>query len=188
MSTHAEPDGDDWVLNGDKLWCTNGTIANIIIVMAQTPPKEVRVHPRINVFHVQPSVEHLKAWKEAGAIPNIYLWSTTHNARTFVDKLDFRSGIGWGDGGDHRERLGMPGGPQLCVTNLCVFDFHPESKAMRIRSLHPGVTVEQVQEATGFEVLLPDGDIPTTDLPTDEELRILREVVDPTGMRLREFA
>ena len=46
-------------------------------------------------------------------IPHIYLWTTTHDPRTFVDQLDFRSGIGWGDGGDHRARLGLPGGPQL---------------------------------------------------------------------------
>lgn len=121
-------------------------------------------------------------------IPNIYLWSTTHDPRTFVDRLDFRSGIGWGDGGDHRTRLGLPGGPQLCVTNLCVMDFHPESRAMRLRSLHPGIGVEQVQRSTGFEVLLPDHEVPVTSLPTDEELRILREEVDPTSMRLREFA
>lgn len=120
-------------------------------------------------------------------IPNIYLWSTTHDPRTFVESLDFRSGLGWGDGGDHRERLGLPGGPRLCVTNLCVFDFEPESKGMRLRSLHPGVTFEQVQEATGFEVLLPDGDVPTTAAPTEHELRVLREQVDPTSMRLREF-
>ena len=48
-------------------------------------------------------------------IPKIYLWNTTHNPRTFVEQLDFRSGIGWGDGGDHRERLGLPGGPQLAL-------------------------------------------------------------------------
>ncbi|MBM3676520.1 MAG: hypothetical protein FJW96_01355 [Actinobacteria bacterium] len=120
-------------------------------------------------------------------IPNIYLWSTTHDPRTFVEKLDFRSGIGWGDGGNHRASLGLPGGPQLCVTNMCVFDFEPESKRMRIRSLHPGATAEQVQEATGFEVIVPAGAIPTTPLPTAEELRILREEVDPTGARLREF-
>lgn len=119
--------------------------------------------------------------------PRIYIWSTTHNPRTFVEKLDFRSGMGWGDGGDHRASLGLPGGPQLAITSLCVMDFHPESRAMRIKTLHPGVTVDMVQEATGFEVLLPEGEIPTTDLPTDEELRILREEVDPTGMRLREF-
>ncbi len=120
-------------------------------------------------------------------IPLIYLWSTTHDARTFVEQLDFRSGIGWGDGGDHRARLGLPGGPQLCVTNLCVFDFDPDSKRMRIRSVHPGVTVDQVVEATGFELAPSADDAPETDAPSDEELRILREEVDPTGARLREF-
>jgi glutaconate CoA-transferase subunit B len=122
-----------------------------------------------------------------GMIPNVYLWSTTHNPRTFVEKVDFRSGLGWGDGGDHRRRLGLVGGPRLCVTDLCVMDFHPQTKAMRFRSVHPGVTVEDVQNATGFNVLLPDGPVPETDLPTATELRILREDVDPTGMRLREF-
>jgi glutaconate CoA-transferase subunit B len=120
-------------------------------------------------------------------LPRIYLWATMHDARTFVEKMDFRSGLGWGDGGDHRERLGLSGGPQLCVTNLCVFDFEPESKRMRLRSLNPGVSAEQVQEATGFEVLVPDGEIPETAPPTEQELRILREEVDPTGARLREF-
>ena len=120
-------------------------------------------------------------------LPLIYLWSTTHDPRTFVERLDFRSGMGWGDGGDHRERLGLPGGPQLCVTNLCVFDFDPDSKRMRIRSLHPGVTAEQVVDATGFEVGVPPSQLPVTDAPTAEEIRILREEVDPTGARLREF-
>jgi glutaconate CoA-transferase subunit B len=120
-------------------------------------------------------------------IPLIYLWSTTHDSRTFVERLDFRSGIGWGDGGDHRARLGLPGGPQLCVTNLCVFDFEPESKRMRIRSVHPGISVAQVVEATGFELAPPAGEIAETPLPTAEELRVLREEVDPTGARLREF-
>lgn len=120
-------------------------------------------------------------------IPNIYLWSTTHDPRTFVEQLDFRSGMGWGDGGDHRHRLGLPGGPRLCVTNLCVFDFHPDSRAMRLKSLHPGVTTEQVREATGFDIIVSGGEVPTTASPTEEELRILREEVDPTSMRLREF-
>jgi glutaconate CoA-transferase subunit B len=120
-------------------------------------------------------------------IPLIYLWSTTHDPRTFVERLDFRSGIGWGDGGDHRARLGLPGGPQLCVTNLCVFDFEPESKRMRIRSVHAGVTVDDVVAATGFELAPPAGEVPETPPPSEEELRILREEVDPTGARLREF-
>ncbi len=73
------------------------------------------------------------------------------------------------------------------MTNLCVMDFHPESKAMRLKSLHPGVTVAAVQDSTGFEVLLPEGEVLITDPPGEEELRILREEVDPTSMRLREF-
>lgn len=120
-------------------------------------------------------------------MPIIYLWSTTHDRRTFVERLDFRSGLGWGDGGDHRARLGLPGGPRLCVTNLCVFDFHPVSRSMRLASVHPGVSVDDVRDATGFDVEAPDA-VPTTPLPTSEELRILRQEVDPTSMRLREFA
>ena len=122
-----------------------------------------------------------------GMIPRIYLWSSTHDPRTFVDRLDFRSGIGWGDGGAHRASLGLPGGPQLCITNLCVFDFEPETKRMRLASLHPGVSADDVQAATGFEVLLPVGEVPATARPSAEELHLLRTEVDPTGARLREF-
>lgn len=121
-------------------------------------------------------------------IPNIYLWSSTHDRRTFVDKLDFRSGIGWGDGGDHRARLGLPGGPQLCVTNLCVFDFDPGSHAMRVRSLHPGVTLEEVRDNTGFPVEPATPELPTTAEPDGAVLRILRHEVDPTAARRREFS
>lgn len=120
-------------------------------------------------------------------IPRIYLWSTTHNPRTFVDRLDFRSGFGWGDGGNHRASLGMAGGPQLCITDLCVFDFEPESKRMRLASLHPGVSAEDVRAATGFEVLLAGGEVPVTARPSAEELHLLRTEVDPTGARRREF-
>jgi glutaconate CoA-transferase subunit B len=118
---------------------------------------------------------------------NIFLWSTVHNPRVFVPKLDFRSGLGYGEGGDHRQRLGLHGGPQLVITNLCVMDFEPTSKSMRLRSLHPGVSSEQVQQATGFEVLLPEGEIPKTAPPREDELKLLRELIDPTGMRRWEF-
>jgi glutaconate CoA-transferase subunit B len=120
-------------------------------------------------------------------IPRIYLWSTTHTPRIFVERLDFRSGIGYGDGGDHRERLGLPGGPQVCVTNLCVFDFDPDTKAMRVASLHPGTTLDDVRAATGFDVLHAD-EIATTPRPPDDYLHLLRTEVDPTSQRLREFA
>jgi hypothetical protein len=56
---------------------------------------------------------------------------------------------------------------------------------MRIRSVHPGVTTAEVQEATGFELVIP-ADVPTSRLPDDEELRLLYEVIDPKGLRLKE--
>jgi len=116
----------------------------------------------------------------------VFLWSTSHNTRTFVETLDFRSGMGWGDGPDHRAQLGLLGGPQLCVTDLAVMDFHPDSRRMRLRSVHPGVTVEQVREATGFELVI-EGEIPDTPAPSAEEVRLIREL-DPTEARKREFA
>ena len=58
---------------------------------------------------------------------------------------------------------------------------------MRLVSVHPGVTVEQVQEATGFELLVPDGDVPETTPPTPEQVRLIREEIDPDGARRREF-
>ena len=92
---------------------------------------------------------------------------------------------GYLGGGDERERLGLGGGPELVVTNLAVLDFEPESKAMRLRSVHPGVTVEQVREATGFELIVP-GEVPETPPPTPEQVRLLREEIDPDGMCKRE--
>jgi len=71
------------------------------------------------------------------------------------------------------------------VSNKGVFDFETPDHAMRIRSLHPGVTADEVQELTGFPLVVPDA-VPTTRLPTDEELRIIREVLDPSGARSAE--
>ncbi|GBC76794.1 3-oxoadipate CoA-transferase subunit B [bacterium HR08] len=116
----------------------------------------------------------------------IFIWTTTHTPRTFVERVDFRSCAGYLDGGDARERLGLKNGPQLVITNLCVMDFEPESKHMRLKSLHPGVTLEEVQAQTGFRLLIPKA-IPPTEPPTVEEIRLLREVIDPRGMRKLEF-
>ena len=112
-------------------------------------------------------------------------WNPNHSPRALVEKVDFVSCPGYLGGGDERERLGLGGGPELVVTNLAVLDFEPESKAMRLRSVHPGVTVEQVQEATGFELIVP-GDVLETVEPTSEQVRLLREVIDPDGMCKRE--
>jgi glutaconate CoA-transferase, subunit B len=119
-------------------------------------------------------------------VPRIYLWSTTHDRRTFVERLDFRSGLGYGDGPGFRESLGLTGGPRVCVTNLCVMDFHPDAKRMRLQSVHPGVTVDQVREATGFELIV-EGEVPPTPAPSAQEVQLIR-ALDPTDARKREFA
>jgi acyl CoA:acetate/3-ketoacid CoA transferase beta subunit len=73
----------------------------------------------------------------------------------------------------------------VVVTNLCVLDFETPDHRMRLRSVHPGVTVADVVTATGFELALPS-EVPETRSPTDEELRIMREVLDVKGFRDRE--
>jgi acyl CoA:acetate/3-ketoacid CoA transferase beta subunit len=73
------------------------------------------------------------------------------------------------------------------VSNLGVFDVRGPDDTLRLLSVHPGVTVDEVREATGFELDVPD-DIPTTREPTAEELVLVREVLDPRGLRLKEVA
>lgn len=116
----------------------------------------------------------------------LFYWNPNHNPRSLVERVDFRSAAGYLDGGDERERLGLGPGPEVVVTNLAVLDFHPESKRMRLVSVHPGTTVAEVQEATGFELLLPDGEVPETPTPTAEQVRLLREQIDPDGLCKRE--
>jgi len=72
------------------------------------------------------------------------------------------------------------------VSNLGVFDFANDEKRMQLVSVHPDVTVDQVVEATGFELIVGD-EVGETRLPTDEELRLIREVIDPRGLRKAEF-
>ena len=69
------------------------------------------------------------------------------------------------------------------VTNLAVMDFHPDSKRMRLKSVHPGNTVEEVQQATGFELLVPEDGVPNTKAPTQAQISLIRDVIDPDGMR-----
>jgi glutaconate CoA-transferase subunit B len=117
----------------------------------------------------------------------LYYWNPNHSPRTMVKKVDFVSAAGFLDGGDARERLGLQGGPQLVVSNLAVMDFHPVSKKMMLKSVHPGLLVNEVQSATGFELLLPEEPVPETRPPTQAQVTLIRESIDPDGMRKREF-
>ncbi|MGD0027533.1 MAG: CoA-transferase [Candidatus Bathyarchaeia archaeon] len=105
----------------------------------------------------------------------------THEKRKMVKKLDYLTSPGFLDGPGAREKAGLlGGGPSLVVTNLCQMDFDPETKRMRLATIHPGVTAQQVVENSGFDLIVPRS-VPETELPTHEELRLLREI-DPTGI------
>jgi len=111
-----------------------------------------------------------------------YIYLAHHTRRVLVEKVDFLNGLGYLEGPGSRERLALPGkGPQLVVTPLAVMDFEPETKLMRLRSLHPGVSLQEVMDNTGFELIIPE-EVPTTPPPTEEELRCLRTQVDIRGV------
>jgi len=102
-----------------------------------------------------------------------------HDARRFIKKVDFITTPGYLSGPGAREATGLPRGtgPYRVVTNLAVLGYHPENKRMMLLATQRGVTVEQVLENTGFELLLADP-ITENPPPTPEELQILREEVD----------
>ena len=108
-----------------------------------------------------------------------------HQKRKFVDKVDFVTGVGFGDGPGSREKLGLiGGGPSMVLTDKAVFDFDPQTKLMRVRSVHPGVSADWVRQNTGFTHSFIAKEVPETPGPTDEELRLIREVIDPRGVLL----
>ena len=101
-----------------------------------------------------------------------------HEKRKLLPKVQYITSPGYITGSGERRRLGLLGrGPRLVITDLCVFGFDSREK-MKIVSLHPGVTAEDVRTNTGFEVDIPD-DVATTPAPSREELRLLREEIDP---------
>ncbi|MFL5831262.1 MAG: CoA-transferase subunit beta [Solirubrobacteraceae bacterium] len=100
-----------------------------------------------------------------------------HSKRTFVEKLDFLTTVGHGDGAGARERLGFRGaGPTAVITDLGVLEPDPESKELVLTQIHPDVEPSQVQEATAWELRIAR-DLERTDPPTDEELAALRELL-----------
>lgn len=101
-----------------------------------------------------------------------------HNKRIFVKRVDYISAPGWIDGGDTRHKL-LDGrdGPPFCWTPICVCDFTEDEHRMRLVSVHPGYTVQDVVDNTGFELVIPK-DVPETTPPTDFELNALRTQVD----------
>jgi acyl CoA:acetate/3-ketoacid CoA transferase beta subunit len=111
-------------------------------------------------------------------------WVPNHGPRVFVERVDVVTGVGY----DRAEQAGPAAtryhGLRHVVTNLCVLDFETPDHRMRLRSVHPGVSVDEVVAASGFELVVPD-DVPESRRPTDAELALIAEL-DPSGSRLRE--
>jgi hypothetical protein len=104
----------------------------------------------------------------------------------FVERVDFVSGVGY----DRAKALGASARfheIRRIVTNKAVLDFDTADKSMRLRSVHPGVTADEVQSLTGFALVIP-ADVPTTPTPTSEQLDIIRRVIDPRGLGKKELA
>ncbi len=112
-----------------------------------------------------------------------HCWQTIaimrHGKQRFVEKVDFLTTPGYLNGPGAREKAGLPPGtgPYRVVTNLAILGYHPESKRMQLLATQPGVSVDQVVDETGFELLLAET-IEQNEPPSVEELRILREEVD----------
>jgi len=112
-------------------------------------------------------------------------WIPSHGPRVLVESVDVVSGVGY----DRAAALGPTASRfheiRRVVSNLGVMDFETPDHRMQLRSVHPGVTVDDVVEATGFELVVPD-EVPESRLPTPDELALIREVVDPAGLREKE--
>ncbi|WP_240802984.1 CoA-transferase [Streptomyces sp. A1499] len=112
-------------------------------------------------------------------------WIPKHSPRVFVPKVDMISGVGYDSAAAAGPAASRFHELRRVVSDLGVFDFATPDHSLRVVSLHPGVTPGRVREATGFALAVPD-DVPCTREPTAEELRLIRDVVDPRGLRERE--
>jgi glutaconate CoA-transferase subunit B len=154
---------------------------------AMTMPTQIDRHGNSNISLIgdpaKPKVQLLGARGIPGNTINhtCSFFVPNHNPRCFVERVDMASGVGyddarWGEG-VRRDFMEL----RLVVSNLAVMDFNGPGKTMRIVSTHPGVTVDQVREQTGFE-LHADTDVGETPGPTAEQLELLQEL-DPHGQR-----
>jgi glutaconate CoA-transferase subunit B len=101
--------------------------------------------------------------------------------RTFVERVDFITSIGFGTGPGDRERLGLRGGgPRLVITDLGILEPHPDTCELTLTHLHPGATVEQARAATGWDLTV-DPCLRQTDPPADDELAVLRRLEATKG-------
>ena len=101
--------------------------------------------------------------------------------RKLRENISFITSPGYLSGGSRRAEVGLRGGPGKVITDKAIFGFHPETHELMLLSVHPGVTLEEVRATMGFAPLVPDH-VAATEPPTAEQLRLIREVIDPERM------
>jgi glutaconate CoA-transferase, subunit B len=104
-----------------------------------------------------------------------------HEERKLKKAISFITSPGYITGGDSRTRIGLLGGPSRVITDKAIFGFHPDTKQMMLISIHPGMTLEDVLGTMGFSPVIPE-QVPFTEPPTQEQVRLIREVIDPQRM------
>jgi glutaconate CoA-transferase subunit B len=104
-----------------------------------------------------------------------------HEARKLRKAISFVTSPGYLAGGDSRARAGLSGGPSRVITDKAIFGFHPETKQMTLVSIHPGITMDDVLENMEFAPVVPRN-VPETEPPTSEQVRMIREAIDPQRM------
>jgi acyl CoA:acetate/3-ketoacid CoA transferase beta subunit len=114
-------------------------------------------------------------------------WVPNHSPKVFVEHVDVVTGIGYERAAELGPEVARFHHIPRVVSNLGVFDFETPGHTMRLRSVHPGVTVDEVVAATGFELEIPH-DVPESRAPTAEELVLIRDVLDPNDLRSKEVA
>ena len=131
-------------------------------------------HPKVRLPGGAGAAEVIKMYRKMVA------YFGNHSTRTLVPKVEFVTGTRWKIGAESRTAAHLQPGPIVVVTNLAVLIRDSDERPFRLESVHPGVEVEAVVENTGFELEVPD-EVQITPAPSDEQLSLLRERIDPHG-------
>ena len=184
---HAMEQGAEYVLilNNDTIVEPN-MISELIKFAESNPgagmvgPKMYCAEPEDTIFATGSFIE----WGKGNTF-NRGMFQNDSNFKSSTDpeKVDFITSVGHLEGGNTRQEAGLIGkGPVAVISQWGVYDFAPDSKRMRAKTLTPGIPFDIAQQTTGFELLKPEGEIPESPMITEEILRILRTDVDPNGV------
>ncbi|MHC4662601.1 MAG: CoA-transferase subunit beta [Planctomycetota bacterium] len=172
-----------WTTMNPLMWCAQaGYIDYGVLGAAQMDPFGNINSTFIGGTYERPKIRFVGSGggNEVGS----FCWKTVylmqHQKRRFVEKCDFVTTPGYIDGAGGREKAGLPAGsgPYQVITTKAVFDFHPDTKRLRLIATREGLSVDEVLDDTGYEVHIADN-IETIEPPREKELSYLRETVDP---------